>query len=245
MKIIRILLIILVVVLILGALSWYFTSQNPDAITNTLAWWANRAAENENWNQAIRLYSMARTVTPQQPWLALKLAGVYESSGNYTKTEYTLTQAIADMPDETELYCELCRVYVRQDKLMDAVALLSGISSTTVRERMAQLRPAPPVITPESGSYDTYISVTVSGLGDVYVSTTGEYPSVASGPCTEPVRLGEGNITITALSVASNGMVSDVAAAVYAVGSVIRGPRPGSLCPPSAGEGPGRGLYHR
>ena len=222
MKIIKILLIILVVVLILGALSWYFTSQNPDAITNTLAWWANRAAERENWTRAIRLYSMARNVNDQEPWLALKLAEVYQSAGNYTKTEYTLTQAIQDMPDETELYCELCRVYVRQDKLMDAVDLLSGISSTTVRERMAQLRPAPPVITPESGSYDTYIPVTVSGQGDVYVSATGEYPSIGSGPCTEAISLSEGNTTITALSVGSNGLVSDVSAAVYTVGSVIR-----------------------
>ena len=222
MKIIKILLIILAVVLVLGALSWYFTSRNPDAITNTLAWWANRAAEHENWSRAIRLYSMARNVNPQQPWLALRLAGVYESAGNYTKTEYTLNQAIRDMPDETELYCELCRVYVRQNKLMDAVALLSGISSTAVRERMAQLRPSAPTITPESGSYDTYITVTVSGSGEVYVSRTGEYPSIADGPCDGPIPLGEGSTTITALSVGSNGLVSEVSAAVYAVGSVIR-----------------------
>ena len=222
MKLIRILAVLLVIVVLVGAATWYFTSFRPDALGDTVLWWANRAADQGQWSRAIRLYTFAQNLLPDRPEIASWLANAYELSGNYTKTEYTLVSAIGKMPGETALYAHLCRVYVRQDKLLDAVELLSSISNTAVREELDAQRPQPPVITPESGEYHDYISVGAQAAsGAVYLSLDAEYPSMAL-PWTEPVRLGDGATTVTAVTVGENGLVSDPAAAVYTVGRIVR-----------------------
>ena len=42
---------------------------------------------------------------------------------------------------------------------------------------LQQRRPAPPVLTPESGSYATYISVAAESNYKIYLRTDGAYPS--------------------------------------------------------------------
>ncbi len=222
MKLIRILLIILALVVVFGVFTWYFTSHNPGAATDILVWWADHAVQQERWQRAIRLYTTARGMDPDNPDLALKLAGAYQSSGNFTKTEYTLVTAIQTMPDETELYAELCRVYVRQDKLLDAVQMLSSVASSTARDELDAMRPAAPSITPDSGYYSQYITLDITASGEIYASTTNEYPTTQQPYCAGDITLQDGTTTVTAIAVGENGLVSEAAAAVYTVGSVVR-----------------------
>ena len=62
--------------------------------------------------------------------LALKLAQAYRNSSNFTQTERTLVNAIYASPDDTRLYVALSKVYVEQDKLMDAQQMLDKTEST-------------------------------------------------------------------------------------------------------------------
>ncbi len=159
---------------------------------------------------------------PKDAELAIRLADAYKKSGNYTKAEYTLVSAITQIPDSVSLYVALSGTYVEQDKLLDAETMLSRITNDAVRTQIDALRPAAPVIEPESGNYSEYIDVTVTGSsGTVYAVCNSDFPASEQDIYTGPISLEAGESKIVALSVAENGLVSDAAYAGYTVGNVV------------------------
>ena len=159
---------------------------------------------------------------PKDAELAIRLADAYKKSGNYTKAEYTLVSAITQIPDSVSLYVALSGTYVEQDKLLDAETMLSRITNDAVRTQIDALRPAAPVIEPESGNYSEYIDVTVTGSsGTVYAVCNSDFPASEQDVYTGPISLEAGESKIVALSVAENGLVSDAAYAGYTVGNVV------------------------
>lgn len=159
---------------------------------------------------------------PTDAELAIRLADAYKQSGNYTKAEYTLVSAITQIPDSVSLYVALSETYVEQDKLLDAETMLSRITNDAVRTQIDALRPAAPVIEPESGNYSEYIDVTVTGSsGTVYAVCNSDFPASEQDVYTGPISLEAGESRIVALSVAENGLVSDAVYAGYTVGNVV------------------------
>ena len=159
---------------------------------------------------------------PKDADLAIRLADAYKKSGNYTKAEYTLVSAITQIPDSVQLYVALSKTYVEQDKLLDAETMLGRITNDAVRTQIDALRPAAPVIEPESGNYSEYIDVTVTGAsGTVYAVCNSDFPASEQDVYTSPISLEAGESKIVALSVAENGLVSDAAYAGYTVGNVV------------------------
>ena len=145
-----------------------------------------------------------------------------KKSGNYTKAEYTLVSAITQIPDSVQLYVALSKTYVEQDKLLDAETMLGRITNDAVRTQIDALRPAAPVIEPESGNYSEYIDVTVTGAsGTVYAVCNSDFPASEQDVYTGPISLEAGESKIVALSVAENGLVSDAVYAGYTVGNVV------------------------
>ena len=153
--------------------------------------------------------------------MAIELANQFKAEGNYTKAEYTLSNAIAD-GGTAELYIALCKTYVEKDKLLDAVTMLDNIADSAIKAEIDALRPDAPTSDPVPGFYSQYIPVNLKSSGDVlYYSTDGEYPSTADAPYTEPFTLGSGETTIYAVSVAENGLVSPLSILGFTVGGVI------------------------
>lgn len=214
-------LIVILAVLAVGA--WYFLSYNPVVSTGILHNRAEAMAEQGRYNRAIKYYEAAWKLSPQQIELPMELAQTYISSGNYTKAEYVLVQAITAAPAETVLYTELCRTYLAQDKLLDAVQMLDRIAEPSVKAELDALRPAPPVILPESGYYTEYIDISVEGEGgQIYVTTDGEYPSLSHEPYSAPISLSGGETTVTALIAnTETGLVSPAVLAGYTIGGVV------------------------
>ena len=93
--------------------------------------------------------------------MAIELANQYKADGNYTKAEYTLSNAI-NGDASVELYIALCKTYVEQDKLLDAVNFLSNISDPTIRNALEQLRPTAPTANYEPGFYSQYLDLELS-----------------------------------------------------------------------------------
>lgn len=166
-------------------------------------------------------YNLAYNYSGQDENVAIELANQYKAAGNYTKAEVTLSKAIRDGATK-ELYMALSKTYVEQDKLLDAVSLISNIPNPTIASELQALRPTAPTADYPSGYYSQYISVDlVSSTGTLYYTTDGEYPSVARAPYTEPIPLPLGETQIYAISVADNGLVSPVTILGYTVGGVI------------------------
>jgi hypothetical protein len=213
--------IILILALIIGACC-FFLIVRRDLTESIFVYWGEHFYEAGRYSRAVAFYKAAMHFAPKDADLAICLADAYKKSGNYTKAEYTLVSAITQIPDSVQLYVALSKTYVEQDKLLDAETMLGRITNDAVRTQIDALRPAAPVIEPESGNYSEYIDVTVTGAsGTVYAVCNSDFPASEQDVYTGPISLEAGESKIVALSVAENGLVSDAVYAGYTVGNVV------------------------
>lgn len=213
---------LVLVIALLATACWFFFFNRADLTTGFLISQAETMARNGRYDRAILYYNWAWALEPHRDDIPVDLADTYVKAGNYTKAEYTLVKAISNQPDMAELYIALCRTYVEQDKLLDAVQMLDRTTDPTVKAELDTLRPAPPVISPESGYYSEYIDVIVdSDTAVVYATVDGEYPSSDDDRYASPITLPSGETTILAIAVNDTGLVSPVALNGYTVGGVI------------------------
>lgn len=218
----KIIIPVVLVVALLAAACWFFLFYNPGLTADLLTGSARTMTAHQRYSRAIRYYELAWKLTPEDPEIPLALADTYAANDNYTKAEYTLVSAISNDPSQPSLYEALCRVYVTQDKLLDAVQMLDRITDTGVRSYLDSARPAAPEITPASGYYTEYIDVTVTSDETLlYVTSDGEYPSNDDDRYQVPISLPAGESTIIALAVNENGLVSPATVAGYTVGGVV------------------------
>lgn len=211
----------LLVIGILASLAWYLLVYDRDFTRDILLQQARFYDTQGNSKIAEFFYDLAYEHTGQDDHVAIELAEQYIADGNYTKAEYTLTNAIAD-GGSSELYIALCKTFVEQDKLLDAVNMLDNIANPAIKAELNALRPAAPSGDPAPGFHSQYISVRItSNEGILYCSTNGEYPSMDDEPYSGPITLPAGETNIYALSVADNGLVSPLTILGYTVGGVI------------------------
>lgn len=222
-KALKIIIPILLVLILLITAYWFFFKYRSDITANLFEHWGDRKADAGDYNGAMKLYSIAHDLDPNDTELSLKLADAYRSTGNYTKAEYIIVHAIYADPENVDLYLILSGIYVEQDKMMDAQLMLDHVSNETVREQLEAMRPAAPVITPDGGKYSDYISITATYDKDTtcYVTTDGEFPSLKQEPYSEPIALEGGETTVCAITVSDNGLVSTAVYAGYTIAGVI------------------------
>lgn len=212
---------LLLVALLIGSAGWYMFVYDRATVQDFLTVQARNCAQSGNYEAAAWFYDQSYKLAGADEHVAIELAGIYSSAGNYTKAENTLSSAIAD-GGNVELYIALCEVYVEQDKLLDAVNLLDNITDPSIKAELDALRPSAPVADYEQGLYNEYISLTFTSNGpSIYVTADGTYPSTADNLFTEPVQLPAGETRLFAVSVAENGLVSPLADMIYTVGGVV------------------------
>ena len=226
-KAIRIIIPIVLALAIIVCLAWYLFVYDREFTRDMLLYSARYFENKGNHETASHFYDLAYKQAGDNDQVAIELAQQHKLAGNYTKAEYVLNQAITEGGGK-DLYIALCKTYVEQDKLLDAVKLLDTVcrdDSTVdpaVKEALISLRPAAPTSVPSPGFYSQYISVTLSAdKGMLYASSTGEYPSIHNNQYTEPLSLVAGENTVYAVAVADNGLVSPLAIFGYTVGGVI------------------------
>lgn len=166
-------------------------------------------------------YDMAYDFSGKDENVAIELANQYKKEGNFTKAEYTLSSAINN-GGTVELYTALCKTYVEQDKLLDAVNMLANITDPEMKTQLEILRPTAPVVNYEPGFYSQYIDVELeSSSGTVYYTTDGDYPSIAGSSYDKGIALEAGETMIYAISVDESGLVSPITIVSYTIGGVI------------------------
>ena len=217
----RVIVPLLLVLVVLGSAVWYFMVYDQ-AFTKELLLRGARYFEHSG-NQEIStfLYDVAYSQSSQDDDVAIELSELYLDIGNFTKAEYTLSEAISANPS-VKLYMALSSVYLMQDKLLDSVELLNAVTDPNIRAELEALRPAAPVLTPDPGFYSQYI--TVSGnieKGTLYLSTDADYPSLLEDRYAGPITLDIGETVIYAVTVGENGLVSPVTVCGYTIGGVV------------------------
>ena len=212
---------ILLTALILCSIFWYCFIYDRNFTRDMLLTQARYHSTEGNPRIGSWFYDTAYKLSDQNDGVAIELANQFMSAGNYSKAESTLTHAIADGAT-TDLYVALCKTYVRQDKLLDAVTFLDSVTDPVIKAELEALRPAMPTATPEPGFYTEYIDVNLAADGGyVYYSTDVEYPSIADGYFAEAIKLPIGETVIKTVAVNSKGLVSPLTTFTYTVGGVV------------------------
>lgn len=220
-KLIHFLVPLLLVILVIVSIGWYLFVYDRAFTRDILLQQARNNDLKGNTSLSSWFYNMAYSFSGQDENVAIELANQYKASGNYTKAEVTLSKAIRDGATK-ELYTALCKTYVEQDKLLDAVSMLANIPDASIKAELEAMRPTAPEADYPSGYYSQYISVALSSSeGTLYYTTDGDYPSIADAPYSAPIELPLGETQIYAISVGDNGLVSPVTILGYTIGGVI------------------------
>ncbi len=207
--------------LLIASLIWYLCVYDREFARDLLMQQARFFENRGDHSVAAWLYDAAYSHSGGDEKVAIELAQHFKENGNYTQAEVTLSKAIAEGGSEA-LYIALCKTYVEQDKLLDAVAMLDNIASSEIRAKIADLRPAAPATNTAPGFYSQYMTVHLtSGGGNLYITTDGSYPSTHNGPSDGIIELIGGENTVYALSVGENGLVSPLAIFGYTISGVI------------------------
>ena len=207
-KAVRIIFPVLLALCILFCTFWYLFVYDRAFTRDMLLHFARYSENQGNHKVATWFYNHAYAQSADNDAVAIELAEQYKAIGNFTKAEFTLSNAIAD-DGSIDLYIALCKTYVEQDKLLDAVTMLDNITNAAIKAELDALRPSAPTATPTPGFYSQYLSVTLeSNGGTMFVSSKGTYPSTVDAPYADPIPLVDGENTIYALTVADNGLVS-------------------------------------
>ena len=212
---------VILVLCIIASLVWYLMIYDPGFTKDFLLKQARGFESVGEHDIAEWIYGLAYNQAHGGDEVAIELAQYYIDNGNYTKAEYTLSNAIADKPS-VNLYVALCRTYVEQDKLLDAVTMLNNIADPAMKAELDSRRPAAPVASPAPNFYSQYIDVTVTAeSGTLYMSNNGEYPTTEFAASGDSITLPGGVTTLMALSVSDDLLVSPLAIFGYTVGGVI------------------------
>ena len=221
-KVIRTLLPIFLALVIILCTAWYLLVYDRQFTIDVMLSCARHSELQGQHEAAAWFYNLAYRQADDGDSIAIELANQYLASGNYTKAEYTLVNAIED-GGGIDVYIALSKTYVEQDKLLDAVALLNQVTDNEVKQALDSMRPAAPTVTPDPGLFREYIQVTVaSGTSSLYVTGDGTYPSISNPTSNHTLTLTDGVNTISAVAVAENGLVSPLASFEFTVGGVIK-----------------------
>jgi len=220
-KLTRFLVPLLLVLVIIASIVWYLFVYDRNFTRDSLLSQARFQDMHGNARISSMFYDMAYRFSNHDENVAIELANQYKGSGNYTKAEVTLTQAIKNSPT-VELYTALCKTFMEQDKLLDAVNLLENITNPDIKSQIDDLRPSAPEADHEPGYYSQYIDLGLhSTAHTLYYTTNGEYPSIHGNVYEGPVALPSGESIIYAIAVDNSGLVSPVSVLGYTITGVI------------------------
>lgn len=208
-------------ILIIASIFWYLFIYDRAFTRDTLLNQARYQDINGNSRLSSWFYDAAYNFSGHDENVAIELANQYKYDGNYTKAELTLTEAIHNAPT-AELYTALSRIFVEQDKLLDAVRLLDQVSDPAIKAELDVQRPIAPVPDYPAGYYREYIHVTLDSKAKyIFYTIDGSYPSTKGLLHQDGLTLPSGETTVTAIAVGEDGLVSQVATLDYTITGVI------------------------
>lgn len=220
-KALRVIVPLILVVAVIACCAWYLLVYDREFTKEMLLDHARYLEEIGKYDAAAKVYDLAYFQSSHEDSIALELAEQYRSMGNYTKAERTLYEAISQNPT-SQLYAFLCRLYVEQDKLLDAVNMLDAIADPQIKAELDAMRPAVPTPSFAPNFYSQYISVEIQTDAEkLYVNVNGQYPSTEKDAYTGPISLSLGETVLCCLSVSKDGLVSPMGIYGYTIGGVI------------------------
>lgn len=226
-KAFRIIVPLVLVVAILFCTGWYLLFYDRVFTRDILVKAARYFEDSGNLSASAWFYNRAYQHAGDNDTVAIELSNQYKAANNYTKAEYTLTTAIAD-GGGIDLYMALSKLFVEQNKLLDAVRMIDNVTNKDIKAQLEQMRPAAPTCTPDpivDGShYTQYITIDIIAKAKaMYVNANGAFPSTETDLYNrQGITLKDGENKIYAIAVGENGLASPVSIFAFTVGGVVK-----------------------
>lgn len=206
---------------IVFGIGWYLFFYDTELTEDIFLSCAEYFERKDNTKIANWFYNRAMENSKDPDTIVIDMANRYLKKGDYTAAEVTLNNAIAN-GGKSSVYVALSNVYIKQNKLLDALNLLDNITDPILKQELDNMRPAPPTANYQDGEYNSYISLSFESQGNmVYVTANGKYPSTDTDLHTTPIVTTEGVNLFQTVSVAPNGLVSPIKEYKFTIGGVI------------------------
>ncbi len=175
-----------------------------------------------DYTQAVKYYNTAKGWNPKKQQVYLALAKAYGELEDFESAGAVLDEAIEKKltTDETgmeQLYIMRIKIYSAAGQLIEAVNYTDGISDQYILRKIQEIRPSDLSYTPTQGNYDKTqkMTITVPEGHTVYYTTDGTYPTKFSTVYVEPINIGNGSTSVTAIAVNADGLVSPLLSVTY------------------------------
>ena len=184
----------------------------------------DRLYEAGSYTEAIKCYNTAKGWNSKKQQVYLSLAKTYGALEDYESAGAVLDEAIekkitTDENGLEQLYLMRIKIYSAAGQLIDAVQYTDNISDQYILRKIQSVRPGDLNYTPTQGDYDKTqkMQITVPDGQTVYYTTDGTYPTKFSNIYVEPINIGNGRTSVTAISIDADGLVSPLLSVTYNV----------------------------
>lgn len=174
----------------------------------------------ENYEKAEKEYLTSLKKDPSYSTARIALSDLYIKTGNYDKAAEILKTGIELHPRNQEFYILYIKALVKQNKVREANDFINNISSSYIEVKLSAVRPSNFVSSPDPGTYDSAISVTMNvpeGC-EIYYTIDGSDPTTASSKYMgDPIEISSGTVPLRAFAINEAGLISDECSATYRI----------------------------
>lgn len=184
---------------------------------------AEQAKTSGNQTQALKYYSTALSLMPDDITARMEMAEIYMEQADYDTAMVLYLETVQLDRSEKEAYEKLIYLYERNQDYDSILELASYAPDEEIAALFAPYHPDAPVISPISDTYGRYINVNLDSLdGDtIYYTMDESTPDAVDGMLYDP-EIGipltaEGEYTVRAVCVNDKGICSDVSENHYVI----------------------------
>lgn len=177
--------------------------------------------ESQDFEEAEEALRNCLEFDPSYEKARTELIELYEKEQKFSECEALLEESIKMFPRREYYYKKMIAVLTAQNKITEAIQFTDDISSGYIITKLKDTRPDNVNSIPDPGTYDSAISVKLTGhdSSTVYYTTDGSAPtknSTVYDPAV-PIIVEKGTVTIRAVAINDSGMISDEYNATYRI----------------------------
>ena len=148
---------------------------------------------------------------------------IYQQQGETDKVVDRVLSLMEMKSDSQELYDILVPIYIEREQYQKINELLKECPLQQITEKYADYLGLPPEFEPDSGVFDSPVSLKLiaGGTGNIYYTLDGSEPNKYSSRYTAPIRMVAGEYEVSAVYVNNYGLSSEIVTKSYVINNDI------------------------